>query len=192
MADADFPTLHGHCVDLRPLAVGDAEVTLGWRTGERARLLNAGATDVEQQRSWIARRPRSEQNYVIELKSGDPVGMVSLIAINHVHRNAEPSRFLIGEEERVRGLPVAADALSLLYADAFDRLGLERLYGIVVDTNERMLKWHIYLGMKEEGRMRRHFRFGDAWHDGVMVGLLEEDYRRVTVPKMRALIALSR
>ena len=79
MADADFPTLHGHCVDLRPLAVGDAEVTLGWRTGERARLLNAGATDVEQQRSWIARRPRSEQNYVIELKSGDPVGMVSLI-----------------------------------------------------------------------------------------------------------------
>ena len=188
---ANFATLTGHFVDLRPLQLEDAEVTLAWRLGARARLMNAGATTVSDQRRWIGTRPESERNYVIALKSGLPVGMLSLIAINHTNRNAEPSRFLIGDEQAARGLPVAVEAMALLYEEAFDSLQLSRLYGLVADSNALMLKWQKYLGMREEGRMRRHYHINGLWQDAVMVGLLEEEYRTVTVPRIRSLIAMT-
>jgi hypothetical protein len=46
--------LHGQYVVLRPLRVDDAELTLGWREGDRATLLNRGATSVAEQAAWIA------------------------------------------------------------------------------------------------------------------------------------------
>lgn len=185
-----FAPLTGRYVDLRPLCEDDAELTLGWRQSDRARLLNVGAATVADQRQWIAARPASEQNYVIVLKEGRPVGMLSLIAINPVNRNAEPSRFLIGEEEAVKGIPAAVEAMSLLYGEAFDRLGLTRVYGTVVESNGRMLKWQKYLGMREEGRLRRHYLIDGVWRDAIMVGLLEEEYRSVTLPRMKSLLAM--
>lgn len=185
-----FAPLTGRYVDLRPLCEDDAELTLGWRLGERARLLNVGAATVAEQRQWVAERPTSERNYVIALKDGRPVGMLSLIAINAANRNAEPSRFLIGEEGAVKGIPAAVEAMSLLYGEAFGRLGLTRLYGTVVEGNGRMLKWQKYLGMREEGRLRRHYLIDGVWRDAIMVGLLEEEYRSVTLPRMKSLLAM--
>jgi len=185
-----FNTLTGHFVDLRPLCEDDAEITLGWRLSERARLMNVGATTVEQQRNWIAKRPESERNYIIDLKNGRSVGMLSLVEINHGNRNAEPSRFLIGEEELVQGIPVAVEAMSLLYKEAFEVLGMTKLYGAVVEGNERMLKWHQYLGMKEEGRLRKHYLIDGKWRDVYMIGLLEEEYRTTTIPRMKLLIKM--
>ena len=183
--------LAGEYVDLRPLLPADAEITLKWRLGDRARLLNSGATNVEQQAAWIAGRPPSERNFLIVLKDGTPVGMLSLIAIDTKNRNAEPSRFLIGEEEAVRGKPAAVEAMALLYRLAFDELKLARLYGTVASGNSKMLKWQKYLGMREEGRMRQHLWLDGQWHDAIMLGLLEEDYRSVSLPRMKSLMMMS-
>ena len=93
--------LRGTHVTLRPLTVDDAERTLRWRLDDRAKLLNRGAETVEQQAAWIAARPASEINFVIELASGEAVGMLSLVGIDRVNRHAEPARFLIGEPKAV-------------------------------------------------------------------------------------------
>lgn len=188
---ASLETLSGRFVNLRPLTIDDAAITLGWRLGARARLLNGGATDVTQQAQWITARPSSERNYIIELKSGQPVGMLSLVGINLANRNAEPSRFVIGDETAVRGVPAAVEAMSLLYRMAFDDIGLVRLYGTVASGNVKMLKWQKYLGMQEEGRMRQHLWLDGAWHDAVMLGLLESDYRSITLPRMRLLLEMA-
>ena len=51
------PTLNleGEFVNLRPLGIKDAELTLAWRTGSRARLLNVGATNLQQQINSIVK-----------------------------------------------------------------------------------------------------------------------------------------
>jgi diamine N-acetyltransferase len=180
--------LTGRYVVLRPLRTEDAEVTLGWRLSERAGLLNAGASSTEDQAAWIASRPGDELNFMIELRSGRPVGMLSLIEIDEIHRRAVPARFLIGEPDLVRGVPVAVEALKLLYELAFDRLGLHRIHGTVVAENRQMLKLHLYLGMKEEGRLREHQFIAGRYHDIVCVGMMESEYRTVAVPRMSALI----
>lgn len=182
--------LHGDFVDLRPLAVGDAALTFGWRESARARLLNQGASSVEEQAEWIRRRPASERNFIIELKDGTPVGMLALVGIDHFNRHAEPGRFLIGDEAAVRGIPAAVEAMKLLYKLAFDELKLVRLFGTVSRENRLMLSWQKYLGMREEGLLRRHNFLDGRFHDVVLLGLLEEEYRRDALPKMNALIAL--
>jgi len=184
------PILSGRFVDLRPLVVEDAAITVGWRLGRRARLLNQGAADLDQQARWIESRPADEHNFIIALKDGRAVGMLSLIGIDPVNRHAEPGRFLIGEEEAVRGFPAAVEAMSLLYAFAFDDLGLVRVWGLVAEDNKRMLKWQKYLGMREEGRLRRHYFIDGRIQDAIVLGLLDDEYRAVTLPKMEALIAL--
>ncbi len=156
--------------------------------GDRAGLLNRGAATVVEQAAWIDSRPDNEYNFVIELKSGQPVGMLSLVNVDLVHRRAEPARFLIGEPEAVKGVPVAVEALKLLYELAFDELGLHRLHGAVVAENRQMLKWHLYLGMKEEGRLREHQFIAGRYHDIVCVGMMEHEFRQTALPRMNALI----
>lgn len=182
--------IEGQFVRLRPLQVEDAVRTLAWRLSPRAALLNRGAQTVEEQRAWIAGRPARELNYVIETRAGRPVGMLSLVDIDLVNRRAEPARFLIGDEEAVKGVPAAAEAMLLLYGVAFDRLHLARVHGAVVEDNAPMLRWHLYLGMKEEGRLRQHLLMNGRLQDLICVGLLEPEFRRATQPRLKALVAM--
>jgi RimJ/RimL family protein N-acetyltransferase len=188
----DDRVLRGEFVNLRPLEVADAELTLRWRTTERARLLNVGAQTVEQQAGWIAGRPDSEHNYIIELADGRPVGMLSLTGIDRVNRHGEPGRFLIGDEAAVQGIPAAVEAMKLLYRLAFDEIGLVRVCGIVAAENTLMIKWQKFMGMREEGRLRSHLFLDGRFQDAIFLGLLVDDYRTTTLPRMNALIAAAR
>lgn len=180
--------LSGEYVVLRPLEVEDAALTLQWRLGDRAALVNAGAGTPEEQRSWIAARPSNELNFIIELRSGIPVGMLSLISIDLQNRRAEPARFLIGEPDAVKGIPAAIEAMKLLYELAFDELGLRRVHGTVAFENQLMIKWQKFLGMREEGTLREHYFVGGHFQDAVCLGMMEDEYRAVALPRMRGLI----
>lgn len=185
-------TMRGEFVDLRPLQASDAEITFAWRRAQRARYLNAGAGSVAEQAEWIARRPACEYNFIIELKGGLPIGMLSLTAIDRKNRHGEPGRFLIGDEQAAKGVPAAVEAMKLLYELAFDHLGLVRVCGIVAANNTLMIKWQKYLGMKEEGVLRSHLYQDGNFQDAVLLGLLVEEYRKITLPRMKALIAAAR
>ncbi|HEY2356110.1 MAG TPA: GNAT family protein [Phenylobacterium sp.] len=186
------PTLAGEFIRLRGLTVDDAAVTHQWRLSARARHLNGAAASPEEQARWIAGRPRDEFNYVIEMIGGPAIGMISLVNIDLANRRAESARFLIGDEAAAQGAPAAVEAMKLLYELAFDRMGLERIHGVVEERNHLMLKWQKYLGMKEEGRLRRHFFMDGEFVDAISLGLLAEEYRAVSLPRMRSLIALGR
>lgn len=188
----DRPILNGEFVRLRPLTSGDAELTFGWRQSARAILLNQGAQSVEQQQRWIAGRPANEYNYIIETRQQHPVGMLSLSGIDMVNRLGEPGRFLIGDERAAAGLPAAAEATKLLYELAFDHLKLRRVWGIVASENRRMIKWQTFMGMTREGCLRQHLFINDRLQDAVVFGLLDSEYRSVTLPRLASLVAAAR
>jgi RimJ/RimL family protein N-acetyltransferase len=186
-------TLEGEFVNLRPLQVSDAELTYNWRSNTRAKYLNQSASSVELQAAWIASRPTTEYNFIIELKNGHPIGMLSLVGIDALNRHAEPGRFLIGDEVAAQGVPVAVEAMKLLYELAFKKLGLVRVCGIIAANNTLMIKWQKYLGMREEGRLRNHLcQKSGLFEDAIYLGMLVEDYHRTALPRMRVLIATAR
>ena len=187
-----FEALQGEFVNLRPLQVCDAELTFKWRRASRAKFLHQGASSIEQQAAWIEARLESEHNFIIELKSGLSVGMLSLIGVNQANRNGEPSRFLIGNGDAVKGLPAAVEAMKLLYELAFDHLQLVRICGTVAANNRLMIKWQKYMGMKEEGRLRNHLFLDGKFYDAIYFGLLIEEYRNFTLPRMNYLLAVGR
>ena len=82
--------------------------------------------------------------------------------------------------------------MKLLYELAFDELGLERVWGTVASDNRLMIKWQRYLGMKEEGRLRRHYLLNGEHQDAVCLGILADEYRAMARPRMEALIAAAR
>lgn len=184
--------LTGEFVDLVPLRPEHAELTFQWRQGDRATYLNRGASSLEQQSAWIASRPASEYNFIIQLKSGCPVGMLALCNVDELHRHAESGRFLIGDEEAVKGIPAAVEAMKMLYELAFDRLKLARVFGTIPEDNKLMIKWQKFLGMKEEGRLRNHYFFNDRLQDCVMFGILEAEFRNTALPRMKSLITAGR
>lgn len=184
--------LAGEFVDLVPLRPEHTELTFGWRQGDRAAYLNRGASSIEQQAAWIASRPASEYNFIIQLKDGRPVGMLALCNIDELHRHAESGRFLIGDEGAVKGIPAAVEAMKMLYELAFDRLKLARVFGTIPEDNKLMIKWQKFLGMKEEGRLRNHYFFNDRLQDCVMFGILEDEFRNSALPRMKSLIAAGR
>ena len=191
----DFLAPHrriGEFVDLRPLVPSDAAITFAWRSGDRAMNLNQGARSVEAQAAWIASRPGNEHNFMIELKDGCPVGMVSLVDIDLHHRRAEPGRFLIGDERRARGVPAAVEAMKLVYDLAFDDLGLVRIHGLIASDNTAILKWQTFLGLQIEGRLRNHYFINGHFQDAISMGLLVGEYQAVTRPKMLNLLAMCR
>ena len=182
-------TLVGTYVDLRTLSVDDAALTFKWRHADRARHLNRAAQTVDEQSRWIATRPASEYNFVIQLKSGASVGMLSLVDVDLYNRRAETGRFLIGEEDLAKVLPGAVESMGLLYDFAFNELGLARLYGTVAASNTLMIKWQKYLGMKQEGVLRDHYRHESGFQDAVALGILREEYKTVFLARAKVLMA---
>ena len=180
--------IEGKYIKLKQLVAEDAEITLKWRLSDRAALLNKGAETVESQKQWIQNRPKSEINYIIELQNGTAVGMISLIQINHNNKNAEAARFLIGEETLAKGIPVAIEAMMLIYKIAFESLGLERIYGTVLEENVPMLKWQLFFGMSQEGVMRKHYYINEKFQDAIMLGILKEEFYSKALPKMKLML----
>ena len=186
-------TLEGEFINLRPLQVSDAEITFIWRNSAKAKYLNQSAGSLEKQTHWIASRPASEYNFVIELKTGHPIGMLSLTEVDTINRHAEPGRFLIGDEAAAQGVPAAVEAMKLLYEFAFDKLGLIRVCGLIAANNTLMIKWQKYLGMKEEGRLRNHIcQKNGFFEDAIYFGMLVEEYHEIALPRMKVLIAAAR
>lgn len=176
----------------RPLKVQDAEKTLAWRNSNRARFLNPSSVDIDGQERWISSRPSDELNFIILDKNEVDVGMISLVNIDINNSNAEAGRFLLGEVELTQGSSIAIEAMLTLYQIAFHLLGLRRVYGFVSEKNNLMLKFHNYLGMKVEGRMREHYRYGEEFVDALILGLLHDEFDKYLKPKATQLLKLMR
>lgn len=182
--------LQGKITSLRPITPNDAEITLAWRLGSRAKLMQLGSQTVEQQQAWIsAKLMTDELNFIMEYKNR-PVGMIALLDINRQHKSIQMGRLLIGEEEFVGQAPVGFEAELLLCDYAFDVLGMHKLYGDVVEDNRSMLKMRLYLGYKQDGFLRDHLNFLGVYKGVHALSLLEDEYRASCRPKLLQLIEM--
>lgn len=182
--------IQGKAVVLRPLTVADAELTLHWRLGQRARFLQRGAQTVEAQTDWIIRSEQTDDlNFIMEYR-GQAVGMIALLDLNKYHKTIQMGRLLIGEPEKIGSIPVAFESELLLCDYAFDTLGVHKIYGDVLEDNVAMLRTRLYLGYKKDGVLREHYNYDGVYKNTVAISLLEDEYRQAYRPKLIRLIDL--
>ncbi len=95
------------------------------------------------------------------------IGNIRLGPIDEYHRRA-PIGLLLGEKD-AWGRGFGTEAVSAVADDAFGRLALEKLIAGCYAANLASLRLFHKAGFHEEARLRRHWRSGDEWTDGVLL-----------------------
>lgn len=107
-------------------------------------------------------------------KTGEIIGMISLMHIDNRHRSAEVGYWL-GNQYWRRG--ITKEALTLILDFGFNNLELVRIYAKVLHPNLPSIRLLQSAGFRYEDRIRKSvFREG-SWFDELIFALVDEDFR---------------
>ena len=116
------------------------------------------------------------RGFVIGLVDGDPcIGSTGLINLDWRNRSGELG-IVIGKRDYL-GKGYGKEAVDLLLGFGFNELNLHRIGLQVFDFNERAIRSYTKSGLVEEGRLREAFYREGAFHDIVLMGITEEEFR---------------
>ncbi len=177
--ETDKPTLEGELVRLRPIAARDAGGR--WEIvsdPESRRVMGLTATWTRQGvERWCADIAAADGRIDLAVTAGgadEYLGEIVLSEIDEAHGSA---RLHLAMRPAMRGRGYGTEAIALVLGLAFDGLGLHRVGLEVLSTNPRALAMYENVGFQVEGRLREAYRDGDRWCDGVVLGLLVEEFR---------------
>lgn len=106
------------------------------------------------------------------------VGTGTLDALDWKNRNAILS-MMIGNPA-ARGKGYALDATQAILRLAFDELGMHRIEGHVLAYNGRSIAmYESKVGFIREGMRREVYFKGGKYHDAIVYGMTEPEYRRI-------------
>jgi len=154
--------------------VNDDEVT-DWLGGE---VLAYPVSSIAEEKfiETAAASSDKSKHFVIEtLAEPRYIGAISFNVIDWRNRSAGLG-IVIGDKS-VWGKGYGTDAMRVLMRLAFDKMNLHRLWLHVHDYNPRAIASYEKCGFKREGILRQeHFAQG-KYHDTIVMGILEDEYR---------------
>jgi RimJ/RimL family protein N-acetyltransferase len=178
MSDIDLPVLKGKRVTLRRPCEDDFRDRL--RLGTDAEIFrmyggNLGdlrsMTEVAAKR-WVQRLLNQDYAWIIE--AGSLIGAIRLDRVDLRDRRAS---LAIGIEDGSQlGKGLGGEAIALVLGYAFKVLKLHRVSVRVVDYNLRAIRAYQKCGFVIEGREREAAFVDAAWHDDVMMAILDREY----------------
>lgn len=117
--------------------------------------------------------PRRATFSVVETATGEPVGGASLWGVDEFQRSAHLGMSLLAS---ARGRGLGRDAVRVLCDYGFRIRGLHRLQIETLATNAAALGSALAAGFVEEGRLRASEWVGGRFVDGLVLGLLAEEW----------------
>ena len=173
-------SLVGERIFLRPFSVDDLPYIQKWSNdAELRRLIGEVApmskADTEK---WYGEllADRNRVWFAIVLKKGDRViGEAGLLRMFRPWRNTDMTIIIGEKDEWGKGYGTEVGHLLLHYA--FRQLGFHRISIGVVGFNKRALKFWESLGFKKEGIERESYYYDNEYSDGIMMSILEDEYR---------------
>ncbi|MEU9660104.1 GNAT family N-acetyltransferase [Streptomyces chartreusis] len=177
--------IEGKLVRLRALRSGDLDDHVRWRNdpevvhwatggdplfGPVTREAVAGFHEAR-----LRDNPRSETTFTVEeVADGRAIGMADYRDLDPFTGQATVG-ITIGERDRWGG-GYGSEALELLAGHLFGACRLRRIELETWSGNERAMRAFRRIGFVEEGRRRAAVRVGDQWYDGVLFGMLLEEW----------------
>lgn len=139
-------------VSLTKVEMSDIEMIRLWRNDPKISTLMIDKSYISEdaQVQWFKRmtKDKSQQYYLAYFKE-QPIGVVSLIAIDQQKGTAEPSMYIYADQYRSNIVPFCvAFALNEL---AFEVFYLQCLLGKIYPDNEASLRFHEQSGYQQTG-----------------------------------------
>jgi len=115
---------------------------------------------------------QSERRFIVS-REGTSIGLVELVEIKVIHRNAE-FQIIIAPEYQGQNYATRAAQLAIEYS--FCVLNLHKLYLLVDKENHKAI--HIYekLGFITEGVLLQEFFINGRYHDVIRMAIFQNDY----------------
>lgn len=163
---------------VRPIAVEDAAMTLGWRNQPHVRegMFHSRSFTLEEHRTWVGSLlGRSDRHYYIFSYRNEPRGFFGVYDISPEQRVGEWVYFMASRDASVpRGNGAAMEFLAIdTFFIAHD---IRRLWGRTLRTNERVWQMHERFGFVVEGSLREHISKDGVLIDQLIVGLLRKEW----------------
>jgi diamine N-acetyltransferase len=178
--------LVGQRLYLRPLEQDDLPHLRKWSndpevrrlTGEVSPMSRAGADEFLQR----VGRDKNRVWFVVVLKEGDRViGEAGLLRMFHPWRTTDLT-IIIGEKD-AWSKGYGTEAIQLLLDYAFGYLNFHRVAIGVIGFNEAALRFYEKVGFRREGVQRDGYYYDHAYHDFVMMSILEDEFRALREEK---------
>lgn len=175
-------TLEGKKVRLRPLSMNDLDSIMEWVNDEEVtRTLLTGRYPMtrEAEIKWLEEHTATdakEVTFVIETRSGEYLGGISLFRFQAVERIAELG--IVVGRKTAWGQGYGTEAMRLLVAYGFEQLNLHMIYLTVLADNPRAS--HIYekVGFAHEGCLRDRVYRGGCYHDLLTMSLKRTEWEQ--------------
>jgi diamine N-acetyltransferase len=150
---ANDPELRRLTGEVRPMTLADAEAFFA-------------KVNEDDDRVW----------FIVALKENDaPIGEAGLLRMFPAWRTTDLS-IIIGEKD-ARGKGYGSEATELLLDYAFGYLNFHRVAVGVVGFNDAALRFYEKIGFRKEGIQRDGYYCNHAYHDFVMMSILEDEFR---------------
>lgn len=172
--------ISGKSISLRPIEESDQEYIyqLNSDPGVRANVVGwEFPQSLHHQRKWFeTSQTGSTHRWIVEDAESRRIGLTGLWNIDLHNRNALTALKLGGPNE-VRGRGIGRDAIKAVMAFAFYDVGLERLYGSIIEGNNPSLKAYCdHCNWSVEGTSRNHIWRHGQYVDLIQVGVLRTDF----------------
>ncbi|GGQ21096.1 GNAT family N-acetyltransferase [Streptomyces roseolilacinus] len=176
------PVLTGDRVVLRPFTEDDAATMAAIIEDPETSRLTGGAGrppfTFAHLRHWYGSRGAQDDRLdlgLVDRASGGLVGELVLNEWDEPNRSCN-FRVMIGPAGRDRGL--GTEAIRLLLAYGFERLGLHRVHLGVYAFNPRALRVYERVGFVREGVERQALLHEGAWIDSIRMAILAPEWAR--------------
>ncbi|QND53119.1 GNAT family N-acetyltransferase [Phyllobacterium sp. 628] len=179
MEPGQLVTLDGERVFLRRPHNGDAQVRLALGHDlEIYRMFGGSREELSEMTShgaamWVESLAEHPYAWVIEHES-----LIGEIRLDHVNLSDRRASLAIGiYDPALLGHGLGSEAIKLVLAYAFDVLGLHRIGLRVLAYNQRAIRAYEKCGFVIEGRERDAAFVDGAFHDDIMMGVLEQEFQ---------------
>lgn len=160
----------------------DAELIYKWMNDDELKKLSVGLNrrvSREEALNWVKRRMEHDQyNYWWAICAKDTNRMIGYLSLNNIHyinRSAEYGGLMIGDREYQDGFAWMESYL-FVYEFAFERLGLNRVYGSSLIEHTQTRTMGSIMFSKREGILRQAVYKNGKYHDLSIGSLLSGEY----------------
>lgn len=171
--------LEGKKLRLRRASYDDVETRLSLANhADIVEMFGVSRSDVrpltrEGAARWVQRLIDHSHAWVIDVR-GRLVGEIRLDNVDLHDRRASIAIGIL--DPTLLGKGIGSEAIRLLLRHAFVELQLHRIGIRVLAYNQRAIRAYEKCGFVVEGREREAAFVNDAWHDDVMMGLLDHEF----------------